>query len=204
MKRKRIVSVMLVAAMAATLFAGCGKNGGNDNGSTQGGSASNDGKIKEFTAFFAVPGSEINDDNEVQQIIAEKTGVKVKETWLTGQTAEEAVGTLVAGDEYPDFICGGNGMPQLYDAGALVALDDYIDKYPNIKNYFTEQEWDQLRQDDGHIYWIPQFSNIKGEEKTCTHNDEAFWIQARVLEWANYPEIKTMDDYCLLYTSRCV
>ena len=35
MKRKRIVSVMLVAAMAATLFAGCGKNGGNDNGSTQ-------------------------------------------------------------------------------------------------------------------------------------------------------------------------
>ena len=114
MKRKRIVSVMLVAAMAATLFAGCGKNGGNDNGSTQGGSASNDGKIKEFTAFFAVPGSEINDDNEVQQIIAEKTGVKVKETWLTGQTAEEAVGTLVAGDEYPDFICGGNGMPQLY------------------------------------------------------------------------------------------
>ena len=77
----------------------------------------------------------------------------------------------------------------------MVALDDYIDKYPNIKNYFTEQEWDQLRQDDGHIYWIPQFSNIKGEEKTCTHNDEAFWIQARVLEWANYPEIKTMDDY---------
>ena len=61
-------------------------------------------------AFFAVPGSEINDDNEVQQIIAEKTGVKVKETWLTGQTAEEAIGTLAAGDEYPDFICGGNGI----------------------------------------------------------------------------------------------
>ena len=36
MKRKRSVSVMLVAAMAATLFAGCGKNGGNDNGSTRG------------------------------------------------------------------------------------------------------------------------------------------------------------------------
>lgn len=37
MKRKRIVSVMLVAAMAATLFAGCGKDGGNGGGSTQGG-----------------------------------------------------------------------------------------------------------------------------------------------------------------------
>ena len=77
------------------MFAGCGNKGGS-NSSTQGGKAANDGDIKEFTAFFAVPGSEINDDNEVQQIIAEKTGVKVKETWLTGQTAEEAIGTLVA------------------------------------------------------------------------------------------------------------
>mgnify|MGYP006990172036 CR=1 FL=1 len=41
--------------------------------------------VKEFTAFFATSGSEINDDNEIQKIIAEKTGVKVKETWLTGQ-----------------------------------------------------------------------------------------------------------------------
>ena len=58
-----------------------------------------------------------------------------------------------------------------------------------------------MRQEDGHIYWIPQFSCIKGEEKTCTHNDEAFWIQARVLKWANYPEIKTMDDYFNLIES---
>ena len=121
MKRKRMLSALLVVAMAATMFAGCGNKGGS-NSSTQGGKAANDGDIKEFTAFFAVPGSEINDDNEVQQIIAEKTGVKVKETWLTGQTAEEAIGTLVAGDEYPDFICGGNGMPQLYDAGALTNI----------------------------------------------------------------------------------
>ena len=197
MKRKRIVSMLLVSAMAATLFAGCGSSDGK---TSKGGNTNEDG-IKEFTAFFAVPGSEINDDNEIQQIIAEKTGAKVKETWLTGQTAEEAVGTMIAGGEYPDFICGGNGMPQLYDADALVALDDYLDDYPNIKNFFTEQQWDQLRQEDGHIYWIPQFNNIKGEEKVCTHNDEAFWIQARVLKWANYPEIKTMDDYFNLIES---
>ena len=71
MKRKRMLSALLVVAMAATMFAGCGNKGGS-NSSTQGGKAANDGDIKEFTAFFAVPGSEINDDNEVQQIIAEK------------------------------------------------------------------------------------------------------------------------------------
>ena len=79
-----------------------------------------------------------------------------------------AVGTLIAGGEYPDMIDGGDGMKQLYDAGALVALDDYIDKYPNIKEFFTDEEWDKLRQDDGHIYWINQFGNIYGEEKATT------------------------------------
>lgn len=187
MKKRRVVSVLMATTMVMSLAAGCGSK-------SAGGSEAQEG-VKTFTGFFAVPGSEINDDNEIQQIIADKTGVKVKETWLTGQTAEEAVGTLIAGGEYPDFIDGGNATVQLYEAGALVPMDEYIEKYPNIKEFFTEQEWDSLRQDDGHIYWIPQFSNIYGEEKECTHNDEAFWIQTRVLKWAGYPEIRTMDEY---------
>lgn len=206
MKRKKLVSMLLITAMTATLFAGCGGNSGNNGKTSNAGSSAagtessadagtENGDVKEFTAFFAVPGSEINDDNEIQQIIAEKTGVKVKETWLTGQTADEAVGTMIAGGEYPDFIEGGSGQMQLYEADALIPLDDYIEQYPNIKNLFTDLEWEKLRQDDGHIYWIPQFSCIKNEEKVCTHNDEAFWIQTRVLEWAGYPEIRTMDQY---------
>ena len=187
MKKKQMLAALMGVAMLSTLLAGCG--GGDKEGSSE------EGGVKEFTAFFAVPGTEINDDNEIQQKIAEITGAKCKETWLTGQTAEEAVGTMIAGGEYPDFIDGGDGMAQLYDAGALVALDEYIDDYPNIKEYLTEQEWDKLRQEDGHIYWINQFQNIYGEEKATTHNDEAFWIQTRVLEWAGYPEVKTMDQY---------
>ena len=97
--------MLLVATMAATLFAGCGNDSGKKGG-TETGSA------KEFDAFFAVPGSEINDDNEIQKIIEEKTGVRVKETWLTGQTADEAVGTMIAGGEYPDFIDCISGQKQ--------------------------------------------------------------------------------------------
>ena len=197
MKRRKLISVLLAATMMAAMFAGCGSDAASTDAkeNADGADSTEAGGVKEFTAFFAVPGSEINDDNEIQQIIADKTGVKVKETWLTGQTAEEAVGMMITGGELPDFICGGSGQSQLYDADVLVALDDYLDDYPNIKNFFTQQQWDQLRQDDGHIYWIPQFSNIKGEEKVFTHNDEAFWIQARVLKWADYPEIRTMDQY---------
>ena len=87
-------------------------------------------------------------------------------------------------------------MSLLVDAGALVPLDDYIDQYPEFKEtWFTEAEWEKHRQADGHIYWINPFGNSKGEPTATTHNDEAFWIQVRVLEWAGYPVIETMDDY---------
>lgn len=200
MNMKKVVALLVTATMAMSVVTGCGKGESNEtsvdtNGEAEVAEQNSSGEIKEFTAFFAVPGSEINDDNEIQQKIAELTGVRVKETWLAGQTAEEAVGTMIAGGEYTDFIDGSDGMKQLYDAGALVALDDYIDNYPNIKEFLTDEEWDRLRQDDGHIYWIQQFGNIYGEEKATTHNDEAFWIQTRVLEWAGYPQIKTLDQY---------
>lgn len=202
MKLKKAIALLVTAAMTMSIMAGCGSNGDSKTSAdadkqseTQDASKEDSGEIKEFTAFFATPGSEINDDNEVQQIIAERVGAKCKETWLTGQTDKEAIGTMIAGGEYPDFIEGGSATPQLIDAGALVPLDDYLDQYPNIKALFSEQDWDKLRQSDGHIYFIPQFGTVKGRERVCTHNDEAFWIQTRVLEWAGYPKVETMDEY---------
>lgn len=154
-----------------------------------------DDDVIEFNAFFAMSGSEINSSNDVADLIADAIGAKVDETWLTGQTAAEAVGTIIAGGEYPDFIDGGDMSVSLYEAGALVAWDDYLDSYPNLKEMFSDKEWDKFRQDDGKIYWANVFNNSYGEDKTTEHNDEAFWIQVKVLEWAGYPEIKTLDAY---------
>ena len=211
MKFKKFTALLTTTMIAASMLTGCGSDNAKttqaektesdteetsttdtDTGTDK---EYSEDEIKNFTFFGAMPQPEINDGNDIQEIIAKKVGVRVKETWLTGQTADEAIGTIIASDEYPDFIDGGDASKQLYDADALVAWDDYIDKYPNIKELYSDEEWDKFRQDDGHIYWIPQFSNIKGEEKVCTHNDEAFWIQARVLKWADYPEIRTMDQY---------
>lgn len=179
-RSQHIMAVLLAAAMPFTLATGVSADSGD---------------IIEFTMFTAMPGSEINNDNEVMNIIAEKTGAKVKETWLTGQTDAEAIGTIIAGGDYPDFINGGEAMKALYDEGVLVAWDDYLDQYPNLKEMYSDEEWDNFRQDDGKIYWANVFQNHYGEDRTTTHNDEAFWIQVRVLEWADYPEIKTLDQY---------
>ncbi|MCR4720422.1 MAG: sugar ABC transporter substrate-binding protein [Lachnospiraceae bacterium] len=152
-------------------------------------------EVTNFTMFITMPGNEINSDNEIADMIAQKWGVKVKETWLTGQTASEATGTILASGQYPDFI-DSDEMSMLVDADALIALDDYIDQYPEFRDtWFTPEEWEKFRQPDGHIYWINPFGNTLGKSKATGHNDEAFWIQCRVLEWAGYPQIKTMDQY---------
>lgn len=207
--KKKVATLLLASVMAMSMLAGCSSSedtGANASGSSDAGNSVADAgseaggdetpqEITDFTMFITMPGSEINSDNEIAQMIAEKWGVRIKETWLTGQTASEATGTLIAGGEYPDFI-DSDDMALLVDAGALVPLDDYIDQYPEFKEkWFTEEEWEKFRQPDGHIYWINPFGNTKGESTATTHNDEAFWIQVRVLEWAGYPEIQTMDEY---------
>ncbi len=201
MKFKKFLALTMACMLSVAALAGCG---GGDKPTT-GGSSEPKGleagetyekdEIVNYTMFIAMPGSEINDGNEIQNIIAEKTGVKVKETWLTGQSAAEAVGSILASGDLPDFIDGGDGMMQLYDAGVLVPWDEYIEKYPNIKELYSDEEWESFRQKDGHIYWANVFCNTYGESMATGHNDEAFWIQCRVLEWAGYPEIKTLDQY---------
>lgn len=207
MRKKKLAAALLAAGMIVASMTGCGGDASKststdgtktstDAGSDDGADASaNNGEITEFEMFCNVPGSEINSDNEIAQIIAEKTGVRVKESWLNGQDANESIGTIIASGTYPDFINGGDAMKTLYEADALVAWDDYIDKYPNIKEFFTDEEWNKFRMDDGKIYWCNAFENIYGEDKTTNQNGEAFWIQTRVLKWADYPKVETLDEY---------
>lgn len=64
MNKKRLVSMLLVSAMTAALFTGCGSDGNQTSGDSTTSAGTNstteEAGIKEFTAFFAVAGSEIN------------------------------------------------------------------------------------------------------------------------------------------------
>lgn len=195
MKKGKLLSLLLAGIMVGACFIGCGSTtaGNKDSNSSSNSNVGSDG-YKHFSAFFTVPGKEIPDGNRMKKKIADKTGVWCDETWLTGQTSKERIGVMIAGGEYPDLI---QGEQSLIDAGALIELDDYIDsgKYPNITNYFTKKQWDKARSPDGHIYMIPQFARVQGRETGPTQGGEAFWIQKKVLEWAGFPTIKTLDQY---------
>ncbi|MCQ2502510.1 MAG: sugar ABC transporter substrate-binding protein [Saccharofermentans sp.] len=182
MKTKKILSLALASLLVASSVAACNKGG-------------NGGKVTEFTMFAAMAGKEKESDNEIMNLIAEKTGVKVKESWLTGQEAGEAIGSIIASGKLPDFIDGGDGSVTLYENHLLVAWDPYLEKYPNLKEMYTDEEWDKFRMDDGKIYWANVFGNHYKQDTTTGQNGEAFWIQARVLEAYGYPTITSLDEY---------
>ena len=204
-KLKSYVALFGTVAVVASLGVGCGNNTGSkpsaatasaSTGTEVTGTESTEAKeIKEFSFYIAMPGTEIPEDCRIYNKITEKIGAKAKITWLTGQTAKESIGTMVAGGDYPDMITGSDGTSLLIDAGALLPIEEYWDNYPNIKNLLSESDWNKMRSEDGHIYLIPQFGIVNGRDTQTFHNDEAFWIQIRVLEWAGWPTIKTVDEY---------
>lgn len=152
---------------------------------------------RHYTAFIANPGVEISENTRINDAFAEEFGWRVKVTWLTGQTAKERIGVMVAGGEYPDIVEPSDARSAMIDAGAFIPLEDYLDDYPNLKGILSDVQWEKIKADnDGHIYTIPQFAVREGNVDTLTeHNGEAFWIQKRILKWADYPEIKTLDEY---------
>lgn len=154
-------------------------------------------EIRVYTSLLGAVATTISPDNEIQQIIAEKTGAKCIETWISGQDEQDALfGDMMMNGQYPDFVYpNAANCQKLIKAGALIPIDSYWEQYPNLKNYFDDAEWDRIRAEDGHVYYIPAFSNCYMQDTATSHNDEAFWIQLKVLKWAGYPEIRTLDDY---------
>lgn len=188
---KKTLKFLAVILGALLVLIGCG--GKKDAGEQ----AVNKDGTKQFTAFNAVPGTEVPDNSRLNDVFAKEFGWRVKVSWLTGQTAKERIGVMVAGGEYPDLVDASDGRQAMIDAGAYVPLEDYLDDYPNLKATLSDEQWEKIKADnDGHIYTIPQFAQRDGMVDLSTQvNGEAFWIQKRVLKWANYPEIKTVDEY---------
>lgn len=154
-------------------------------------------EYKEFTAFFAFSGlgHETNKNNRIQNKIEELTNTKVSISWIGNKRLENIIDKMIARNEYPDFIDGAKATSQLILSGAYIPLEDYLQDYPNLYSYLSEDEWELMRSDDGHIYIIPQFGIVYGNETDTSHREEAFFIQKDVLKWAGYPKVTTVKEY---------
>lgn len=141
-------------------------------------------KIEVFSCVVAASGEDVPADNRIKNQIAKKIGARAD---ISYQANEEYIEAMLQKGEYPDFIDAGELTGLLVKEHILLPLDDYLGDYPNLKGLLSDWQWKRMRQEDGHIYFIPQFSVVNEKDTVVKPSEEAFYIQKRVLEWAGYP-----------------
>ena len=128
-------------------------------------------------------------DNEATKWIQENRKVTV-EPIQSGGAAGEKLNTMIVGGDLPDviFTDRGSSVERLVQAGQLVALDDYYDKYPNFKKYVKESTLNLLRSEDGKIYQIPNWYT------SGQFGNGGWMVNKDIYNELGRPTLETFDD----------
>jgi len=121
--------------------------------------------------------------------IQENKKVTVTEVPNGGNNVQK-LNTMIASGELPDVIWGERGadVERMREAGMLVPLDDYIEKYPNLKKWLDPKALNMLRSPDGKIYQFPNWY-------TNRPNGNAGWVvNKKIYDELGKPKLETTDD----------
>lgn len=158
MKKKRVAAVLMAAVLAATALAGCAQNSNSETKDPAG--SKTDEKVT-ITFFDKNSGSKTFDD-AVAKTIMEKTGVNIEVENPSGDPLEK-LNLMLTGQNYPDIVLmdRGNEIVNRYiEAGALIPLNDLIEKYaPNVKQMYGEV-LAKSRYTDGKNYYLNNWYGV--------------------------------------------
>ncbi len=174
--KKRIISLLLVAAMAVTLFVGCGKDKGG-SGST--GAVDPDAKKWEeegvTVTWWLMGGNETYRQNYWKEMkglkaIQESLGINID---FKVATSYDAYLPMMAAKDYPDVITAMNlenypgRMAGMHKDGVSLALNDYMEEYmPNFSKIVEEYPKisRDLKLDDGSYTFVSTLYDIDNED----------------------------------------
>lgn len=128
-------------------------------------------------------------DNEATRWIQENKQVTV-EPIQSGGASLEKLNTMIVADDLPDVIMTDRGadVERLVQAGKLVALDKYYEKYPNFKKYLKESTLNLLRSEDGKIYQIPNWYT------SGKFGNGGWMVNKKIYNELGRPKLETFDD----------
>ncbi|WP_373229367.1 extracellular solute-binding protein [Cohnella sp.] len=108
----------------------------------------------------------------------------------SGGAAKQKFNTMVVSDALPDVIMTDRGgdFDKLREAGKLVALDEYVDKYPNLKKFAGDQTLNMLRADDGKLYGFPNWYT------SSPNGNSGYLINKKIYKELGSPKLETFAD----------
>ncbi|MEK8130769.1 extracellular solute-binding protein [Paenibacillus filicis] len=107
----------------------------------------------------------------------------------SGGNQEAKLNTMIVGGDLPDVIWGDRpDFDRLIANGALVPLDPYLDKYPNLKKWAGEEILNMLRYKDGKLYLFPNWYTNKPT------GNAGYVVNKKIYKELGEPKLETLDD----------
>lgn len=191
MKFKKVMATALVAAMTASLLAGCSGQDSAETSGTEAAAGGEEGGVVELT-FYNADGQEDPWTDPVALAITEATGVKLKTDYPVSPD-DQKIALMIAEQNFPDMIFAKGDASSLIEAGALIDMTDLIEEYgPNIKKLYGD-EFDKLKYsaDDPSIYQLSSYA-VGGSTYKSSGNAQIQWA---AIKENNYEQIKTLDQF---------
>ncbi|MEC0093272.1 extracellular solute-binding protein [Paenibacillus macquariensis] len=205
-KKVKLASSVLSTAMALSLVVGCASNNEKAEAPKEPAKEGNKQETKAEEPQKYELGKEQLDislfgaydwytmkpkwgSDEVTKFVQDTKKVTITEI-PNGGNAVQKLNTMIASGELPDVIWGERGpdVERLREAGMLVPLDDYIEKYPNLKKWLDPLALNMLRSPDGKIYQFPNWY-------TNRPNGNAGWVvNKKIYAELGSPKLETTDD----------
>lgn len=174
---KRMTIGPAIAAALALAVAGCSGGAGGSGGAAteppqesakppaEAGPAAEPAKpAKPVKLTLLARGDTWDPDNAYKPIIERETQTILDYQMVPGNEYVNKRNVVMASGNYPNAIRISPTEPvyQTYlDEGLLLPLDDYLDKYPAVKNEYSPEIWDRNRSPkDGKIYHIPRITGV--------------------------------------------
>jgi putative aldouronate transport system substrate-binding protein len=163
MKIRRFAALMMASIVLTGIVMGCASTSSN----TQGSGSEPEPKTVEVTAgptkfsyLRPVWGpATYQKGGPYEKELFERANVEIEAQIIEVRPYNEKVNAILASGSIPDVIWGSGPSAAVWQEaqqqGAFLKLNDYIDKYPAIKNAFPDFLWDQVKDEKGDIYFIP-------------------------------------------------
>ena len=185
--KKNVLFAIVSVVILLTFFAGCSRSGFRFGPTTAG--------TKSPITFTFHNEDAVEDmpfDDPVAKIITLRTGVTLEVQRPVGGD-QQSIPLMLASGQYPDFIFAKGNIGMLIEAGAVIPLDELIEKRGhNLKELYGDQIG-RLRNSisDPKIYTVGTY-DVKN---AIWETDGTMQIQHAVLKELGYPRIQTLAEY---------
>jgi putative aldouronate transport system substrate-binding protein len=185
MKKQRLLSFVMAAAVTAGIFAGCSKPAENKEPK---GNAPEDKRVEELKVLFNYDKNDMNAD-PTAKLIEELTGQKVKYEMLPAENANEKLNLEVAGNaQFHAIKMNREQFETLASKNALLDLKPLLDKHgPNLKKAISQESWNVVTI-NGKILGVP-------EKNSSDNVNFGIAVRKDILEKHNIAVPKTVEEF---------